>query len=95
VARLVPGVLGCGLSAVDESFSQGRLEYPQWTRPIDYRGHTVPPVLLSGDHAAIARWRRRESFHRTLARRPDLLEKHPPSDEERQWAAEVTAPTEK
>jgi len=95
VARLVPGVLGCGMSAIDESFSHGRLEYPQWTRPIDFRGHTVPPVLLSGDHAAIARWRRRESFHRTRARRPDLLEKHPPTDEERQWAAEAPASTEK
>ena len=57
-ARLVPGVLGCGLSAGDESFSAGRLEYPQWTRPAEWKGQAPPPVLLSGDHAAIARWRR-------------------------------------
>ena len=54
-----PGVLGCGLSAGDESFSAGRLEYPQWTRPADWKRPAPPPVLLSGDHAAIARWRRR------------------------------------
>jgi len=89
VARLLPGVLGCGASALDESFSHDRLEYPQWTRPIDFRGQVVPPVLLSGDHAAIARWRRRESFRRTLERRPDLLVRHPPTDEERRWEAEL------
>jgi tRNA (guanine37-N1)-methyltransferase len=85
VARLVPGVLGSGLSAVDESFSLGRLEYPQWTRPLDFRGQGVPSILLSGDHAAIDRWRRREAFRRTLVVRPDLLARHPPSDEERAW----------
>ncbi|HZL17423.1 MAG TPA: tRNA (guanosine(37)-N1)-methyltransferase TrmD, partial [Polyangia bacterium] len=62
VARLVPGVLGCGLSADDESFSAGRLEYPQWTRPALWNGQAVPEVLLSGDHQAIARWRRREAL---------------------------------
>jgi tRNA (guanine37-N1)-methyltransferase len=87
VARLIPGVLGCGMSAVDESFSQGRLEYPQWTRPVDFRGHTVPAVLLSGDHAAIDRWRRRESFRRTRERRPDLLLAHPPTADELEWQA--------
>jgi tRNA (guanine37-N1)-methyltransferase len=79
VARLLPGVLGCGLSAADESFSAGRLEYPQWTRPPDFRGHAVPPVLLSGDHGAVARWRQREALRRTRLRRPDLLERHPPT----------------
>jgi tRNA (guanine37-N1)-methyltransferase len=76
-ARLVPGVLGCGLSAGDESFSAGRLEYPQWTRPADWHGQAPPPVLLSGDHAAIARWRRRASLRLTQALRPDLIAAHP------------------
>lgn len=83
VARLIPGVLGSGLSASDESFSQGRLEYPQWTRPLDFRGQVVPPVLLSGDHAAIDRWRRRQAYQRTVATRPDLVAKFPATDEER------------
>src|SRR5262249_12356227 len=61
VARLVPGVLGCAQSAADESFGVHVLEYPQYTRPPEYRGARVPEVLLSGDHQAIARWRRREA----------------------------------
>jgi tRNA (guanine37-N1)-methyltransferase len=77
VARLVPGVLGCGLSAEDESFSTGRLEYPQWTRPPVWNGHAVPEVLSSGDHAEVGRWRRREALRRTLERRPDLVAKTP------------------
>jgi tRNA (guanine37-N1)-methyltransferase len=83
-ARLVPGVLGCGLSAGDESFTAARLEYPQWTRPADWNGQGVPPVLLSGDHAAIARWRRRASLRLTQALRPDLLAAQPLTDEERE-----------
>ena len=82
-ARLIPGVLGCGLSAGDESFSTGRLEYPQWTRPATFQGQGVPPVLLSGDHKAIERWRRRASVRVTRALRPDLLAAHPLTDEER------------
>jgi tRNA (guanine37-N1)-methyltransferase len=82
IARLVPGVLGCAESTEDESFRVGRLEYPQWTRPPEYRGLSVPEVLLSGDHAAIARWRRGESFRRTQERRPDLLVAHPITVEE-------------
>ena len=82
-ARLVPGVLGCGLSAGDESFSGGRLEYPQWTRPAEWNGLGVPPVLLSGDHAAIARWRRRASLRLTRDLRPDLMDAKPLTDEER------------
>jgi tRNA (guanine37-N1)-methyltransferase len=82
-ARLVPGVLGCGMSADDESFSAGRLEQPQWTRPAAWNGQAVPDVLLSGDHAAIARWRRREAARLTQARRPDLLAAHPLTDEEK------------
>jgi tRNA (guanine37-N1)-methyltransferase len=83
VARLVPGVLGCGLSAADESFSRGRLEYPQWTRPPEWNGQAVPSRLLSGDHQAIERWRRREALRRTQERRPDLLQAFPLSDDEK------------
>jgi tRNA (guanine37-N1)-methyltransferase len=72
VARLLPGVLGDDTSSVDESFSRGLLEYPQYTRPAEYRGLRVPEVLLSGDHAAIARWRTEQARRRTLERRPDL-----------------------
>jgi tRNA (guanine37-N1)-methyltransferase len=87
-ARLIPGVLGSPLSSTDESFTAFRLEYPQWTRPAVWRDLGVPEVLSSGDHAAIARWRRRESLRVTRARRPDLLEAHPPNDEERGVLAE-------
>lgn len=83
VARLLPGVLGCGQSVVDESFSHGRLEYPQWTRPLTFQDRTVPPVLLSGNHQEIAAWRRREALRRTAERRPDLLVRHPPDATER------------
>lgn len=90
VARLVPGVLGCGMSTEDESFSTARLEYPQWTRPPVWNGHAVPEILSSGDHAAVARWRRRESLRRTLERRPDLLAAHPLSPEEQRLLDEVS-----
>ena len=83
VGRLIPGVLGCGQSPADESFSAGRLEYPQWTRPAVWREQAVPEVLLSGNHKAIAEWRRAEAARVTLARRPDLVAAHPLSDEER------------
>ena len=74
VARLLPGVLGDDESSVDESFSDRLLEYPQYTRPAEFRGMSVPEVLLSGDHAAIERWRREQARERTAQRRPDLLE---------------------
>jgi len=74
VARLVPGVMGNEASALDESFSSGLLEYPQYTRPAVFRGWSVPAVLLSGDHGRIARWRRSMALRRTLALRPDLVE---------------------
>jgi tRNA (guanine37-N1)-methyltransferase len=74
VTRLLSGVLGDDESSVDESFSDGLLEYPQYTRPAEFRGMTVPEVLLSGDHAAIERWRREQAQLRTRHRRPDLLE---------------------
>jgi tRNA (guanine37-N1)-methyltransferase len=73
VARLVPGVMGNDASAADESFATGLLEHPQYTRPPEFRGHAVPGVLLSGDHARVARWRRAAALRRTLRRRPDLL----------------------
>ena len=73
VARLLPGVLGDEQSAQDESFSHGLLEYPQYTRPAEFRGLKVPEVLLSGNHAEIARWRAEQARLRTRARRPDLL----------------------
>jgi tRNA (guanine37-N1)-methyltransferase len=73
VARLLPGVMGNDASGVDESFESGLLEHPQYTRPADFRGHPVPEVLRSGDHARIERWRRARSLRRTMARRPDLL----------------------
>ena len=83
-ARLVPGVLGCGESTVDESFSAKRLEYPQFTRPPSFRGLDVPEVLLSGNHAQVAAWRRLESLRRTVARRPDLVLRYPLTEDE-QW----------
>jgi len=75
VSRLIPGVLGNDASTATESFSQGLLEYPQYTRPADYKGWTVPDVLVSGNHAQIERWQRIEAIKRTWLRRPDLLEK--------------------
>lgn len=74
VTRLIPGALGDDESSRDESFSQGLLEYPQYTRPAVFRGLGVPEVLLSGNHAEIARWRAEQSRQRTQERRPDLLE---------------------
>jgi tRNA (guanine37-N1)-methyltransferase len=75
VSRFIPGVLGNSESTLSESFSQGFLEYPQYTRPAEYKGWKVPEVLVSGNHAEIERWRRYESLKRTYKRRPDLLEK--------------------
>jgi len=74
VARLVPGVLGEPGSSESDSFSAGLLEYPQYTRPEEFRGMTVPEVLLSGNHASIEKWRRREALKRTFLKRPDLIE---------------------
>ena len=73
VTRLLPGVLGDDESANEESFSQGLLEYPQYTRPSEFRGMKVPEVLLSGNHAEIARWRAEQATLRTKERRPDIL----------------------
>jgi tRNA (guanine37-N1)-methyltransferase len=73
VARLLPGVMGNEASAAEESFADGLLEYPQYTRPAEFRGYSVPHVLRGGDHARVARWRRAQALRRTLERRPDLL----------------------
>jgi tRNA (guanine37-N1)-methyltransferase len=73
VTRLLPGVLGDDQSAAEESFSRGLLEYPQYTRPAEFRGMKVPEVLLSGNHAEIARWRADQALRRTKERRPDLM----------------------
>lgn len=90
VVRLLPGALGDEMSAADESFSQaGLLEYAQYTRPASYRGMDVPEVLLSGDHARVAAWRRASAVERTALWRPDLLEAAELTDEERALARAV------
>ncbi len=89
VSRLLPGVLGRSESVVEESFSEpGLLEYPQYTRPREFRGQAVPEVLCSGDHASIARWRRRQALLRTAHKRPDLLSSVTLSADERAWLDE-------
>ncbi len=75
VIRLVPGVLGNSVSGEDESFNDGLLEYPQYSRPRDFRGEKAPEILLSGDHQKIQEWRLAQSLYRTIERRPDLIEK--------------------
>jgi len=84
VVRLLPGVLGSEASLLDDSHTAGLLEYPQYTRPVEYRNWSVPEVLLSGNHAQIAKWRREQAILRTLKRRPDLLDKANLCLEERQ-----------
>ena len=91
VARLIPGVLGNESSAADESFVNGLLEYPQYTRPEDFRGMKVPDVLLSGDHERVRRWRREMSLKLTRERRPDLLEKPALTAEEKNAAPAIRA----
>jgi len=82
VGRLVPGVMGNDTSADEESFTHGLLEYPQFTRPAEFRGHEVPEVLRAGDHARVARWRHAQSLVRTAAYRPDLLAARPLTHED-------------
>lgn len=89
VARLVPGVLGSEESAVCDSFSDGLLEYPQYTRPPEFRGLTVPQILLSGNHAEIASWRRRQALKRTSLSRPDLLATACLTEEDRNYLKEL------
>lgn len=93
-ARLVPGVLGSASSALTDSFSDGLLEYPQYTRPAEFNGESVPEVLTSGNHQMIATWRRHEQLRRTLQRRPELLEAASLTQEDRLYLAELRASLE-
>jgi tRNA (guanine37-N1)-methyltransferase len=90
VIRLLPGAID-ELSTEEESFADGRLEYPQYTRPATFRGSDVPAILAGGDHGAVRRWRQKESLRRTLSRRPDLLETQPPSPVEQELLDEIGA----
>jgi tRNA (guanine37-N1)-methyltransferase len=90
VVRRQPGTLGSADSLLEESHSDGLLEYPQYTRPAEFRGKKVPDILLSGHHGEIARWRRQQRIIRTAQRRPDLLAKVCLTEEERRIAAEAT-----
>ncbi|MFZ6020868.1 MAG: tRNA (guanosine(37)-N1)-methyltransferase TrmD [Chloroflexota bacterium] len=92
ITRLIPGVLGDPDGAQDDSFASGLLEYPHYTRPAEFRGWRVPEVLLSGNHAEIARWRRQQALLRTWKRRPDLLEKTELSDSDRRFLASLIKP---
>ena len=89
VARLVPGVLGNDESITEESFVGGLLEYPHFTRPEVFEGHTVPEILVSGNHGAIHRWRRQQSLLRTWQKRPDLLQEEELSSEDRKLLSEA------
>ncbi|UCH50453.1 MAG: tRNA (guanosine(37)-N1)-methyltransferase TrmD [Chloroflexota bacterium] len=89
VVRLLPGVLGSEVSLDEDSHIEGLLEYPQYTRPPMYRGLAAPSILLSGDHAGIARWRRQQSLLRTAKRRPDLIEKVVLSQEDKKLLSEA------
>ena len=91
VSRLLPGVLGSEQSAEEDSFTNFLLEYPHYTRPFDYRGRCVPEILLSGDHAAIALWRRQEALRRTWTRRPDLLSKATLSKQDEELLGKVSS----
>lgn len=92
ITRLIPGVLGDPDGAQDDSFASGLLEYPHYTRPAEFRGWRVPEVLLSGNHAEIARWRRQQALLRTWKRRPDLLEKTELSESDRRFLASLIKP---
>jgi len=93
VSRLVPGVVGSIESTEDDSFSTGLLQFPQYTRPAEFRGHKVPDVLVSGHHSEIAKWRRRESLRRTLVRRPDLLDYADLTAEDREFIDSISDET--
>lgn len=93
VLRLLPGVLGSQDSLLEDSHAQGLLEYPQYTRPATYRGWTVPEVLLSGNHAHVAKWRREQVIQRTLERRPELLDKVELCLEEKQLVERLSTPS--
>jgi tRNA (guanine37-N1)-methyltransferase len=94
VARFVPGVLGAEIGAQQDSFATGLLEGPQYTRPSSYEGWDVPDILLSGHHAAIARWKRTMALRRTLVRRPDLIDRDALSEEDRAVLDEILEDTD-
>jgi len=94
VTRLLPGALGCDESSERESFSDGLLDYPQYTRPVEYRGLKAPEVLLSGNHAEIERWRRRNALKKTMDQRPDLLAARSISESERLELEEIKKESE-
>jgi len=83
MTRLIPGVLNDNESAMNDSFTMGLLDYPSYTKPIDFEGNIVPEVLLSGDHKRIARWRKKQSLGRTWERRPDILDQYKLTEEEK------------
>ena len=89
ITRLVPGVLGSDESAMTDSFSDGLLEYPQYTRPPEFCGLNVPEVLLSGNHALIEKWRRQQALQRTAEHRPDLLQTAPLTERDRRFLAQL------
>jgi len=91
VARLIPGVLGHPTAATNDSHASGLLEGPQYTRPAEFRGWKVPEILLSGHHAQVEKWRRREALRRTFERRPDLLARANLTDEDRAFLATLQA----
>jgi tRNA (guanine37-N1)-methyltransferase len=95
IARLIPGAVGDEQSVELDSFNRGLLDYPHYTRPAEYRGFAVPGVLLSGHHAQVRRWRKRQALERTLARRPDLLATAELDDEERDIMRELMATRQK
>jgi len=93
VARLVPGAVGDVASVAEDSFSAGLLDFPQYTRPAAFRGHAVPPVLLSGHHEEVRRWRKREALRRTLLRRPEMIDAAVLDEEARALLAELRGET--
>jgi tRNA (guanine37-N1)-methyltransferase len=94
IVRLIPGALGSDTSASNDSFSDGLLDFPHFTRPPEFRGKKVPEVLLGGNHAEIARWRRRRALLKTRRNRPDLLNRASLTEAERAWLAEEAEPEE-
>ena len=92
VSRLVPGVLGNAESTLDESFTTGLLQFPQYTRPAEFRGYSVPEILLSGNHFEIKRWRRNEMLRTTFNNRPDLLEAIELSEDDTDFLNGLTKP---
>ncbi|OPY72601.1 MAG: tRNA (guanine-N(1)-)-methyltransferase [Syntrophorhabdus sp. PtaU1.Bin058] len=89
ISRIIPGVVGNEGSVVDESFKEPLLEYPQYTRPEAFMGMEVPPVLLSGNHEEIRRWRRKEAIRKTLLKRPDLMNRFTPTEEDGRFIREI------